>query len=119
MLTVVSAIAGLATFVCAILVVIKMFQNKQTGLGIASILLCPCLIGYILALIFGWKNKDAWNLGTVMPIFTISFIIMIICNAITVPQIMKQIQDAQQQMQQQMDQNMQEPMQPGLPGAPQ
>ena len=111
----------LVAFVCCILVIVKMFQNNQTGLGIGTIVgLFVCGIGYILALIFGWKNKEAWKLEKVMPIFTISLILGLVLYgagyAILLPKLAIQIKDLQQQqMQQQMQQDMQQPMQPGFP----
>ena len=72
-LQVVNGIAGLVGFVCFVIVVIKMFQNKQVGLGIASIVVC--FFGWLIALIVGWKNKDAWQLSKVMPIFTLAAIL--------------------------------------------
>lgn len=72
-LQVVNGIAGLVGFVCFVIVVVKMFQNKQVGLGIASIVVC--FFGWLIALIVGWKNKDAWQLSKVMPIFTLAAIL--------------------------------------------
>ncbi len=72
-LQVVNGIAGLVGFICFVIVVIKMFQNKQVGLGIASIVVC--FLGWLIALIVGWKNKDAWQLSKVMPIFTLATIL--------------------------------------------
>lgn len=72
-LQVVNGIAGLVGFVCFVIVVVKMFQNKQVGLGIASIVVC--FLGWLIALIVGWKNKDAWQLSKVMPIFTLAAIL--------------------------------------------
>ncbi len=72
-LQVVNGVAGLVGFVCFVIVVIKMFQNKQVGLGIASIVVC--FFGWLIALIVGWKNKDAWQLSKVMPIFTLAAIL--------------------------------------------
>ncbi len=109
----------LVAFVCCIIVIVKMFQNNQTGLGIGTIVgLFVCGIGYILALIFGWKNKDAWKLQTVMPIFTGAFVLGIVLYgagyALLIPKMVQQVQqqqDLQQQMQQDMQQQMQQQLQ--------
>lgn len=108
----------LVAFVCCILVIVKMFQNNQTGLGIGTIVgMFVCGIGYILALIFGWKNKEAWKLEKVMPIFTISLILGLVLYgagyAIMLPKLVNSVQ--QQMQQQQMQQDMQKQMQPGFP----
>jgi riboflavin transporter FmnP len=94
----IGGIFGLIAFVCFIIVVIKMFQNNQTGLGIGSIIgIFVCGIGYIIALIFGWKNKEAWGLQKVMPIFTGSLILCFVLYgvgyAILIPKIAAQVQE--------------------------
>jgi len=71
------AIVGLASIVCLILVIVKMIQNGQTGLGIASI--CCGLI----ALVVGWQNATAWNIKTLMTVWTILIVINIILGIIT------------------------------------
>ena len=92
----IGSIFGLIAFICFIMVVIKMFQNNQTGLGIGSIIGVFCFIGYIIALIVGWKNKDAWGLQKVMPIYTLSLILgFVLCGAgyaILAPKLLNQIQ---------------------------
>ena len=55
------AIVGIAWLVCFIMVLIKMFQQGQTGLGIACIVLVFCVgIGGLIAFIFGWINAQKW-----------------------------------------------------------
>ena len=95
----------LVAFVCCIIVIVKMFQNQQTGLGIGSIIgIFFCGIGYILTLVFGWQNKEKWGLQKVMPIYTGAFVLGLIFYgagyAILVPKIMEQQQNMQQNMQQ-------------------
>ncbi|HEV3023912.1 MAG TPA: hypothetical protein VGX76_15660 [Pirellulales bacterium] len=80
---VVGGVLGLAAFVCYIMVVVKMFQNGQTGLGITTIVtLFCCGIGYIIALVVGWQNADKWGIRNVMMIFSICFAASILCNAL-------------------------------------
>ena len=70
-LGIVSNIIGLVGLVCFVLVVVKMFQNNQTGLGIACIVgLCVCGIGGLVAFIMGWVKSGEWNLKTVMLVWT-------------------------------------------------
>jgi hypothetical protein len=68
---------SLVAFVCAIIVIVKMFQANQTGLGVGTILaLFFCgPVGYILAMVYGSQNKVAWKLESVMPIFIGSFVL--------------------------------------------
>lgn len=109
------SIFSIVAFVCAILVIVKMFQHNQTGIGVASIVgLFICGFGYILALVYGWKNKVAWKLETIMPIFTASFVLGIL---LFVPGysmlVAKMMSDVQQQM------NIQQPMPQFPPPSPQ
>jgi hypothetical protein len=41
-----------------------------------------CGIGYLLALIFGWQNRNAWSLQKVMPIFTVSLILSMVLGGV-------------------------------------
>lgn len=74
----IGSIASLTLLVCFVIVVVKMFQNKRTGLAIASIVGLPCMIGHIIAIVVGWKNKSSWGLEKVMPLFTIAFIVSVV-----------------------------------------
>jgi hypothetical protein len=77
-------IAGLVSLVCFIMVLIKMFQNGQTGLAIACIVLLFCIgIGAIIALVVGWQNADRWRIRNIMMIWTICFAVSILCNALS------------------------------------
>lgn len=72
----IGSIAGIIAFVCAVIVAVKMLQNNQTALGVITIIgFFFCGIGYLLALIFGWQNRQAWGLQKVMPILTASLIL--------------------------------------------
>ncbi len=102
----IGGVLGLVAFVCCILVIVKMFQNQLTGLGVASIVgIFVCGIGYILTLIYGWQNKAAWGLQKVMPIYTLCLVLSIVFYgvgyALFLPKVIKAAQEQQQQMQQQ------------------
>ena len=71
---IVSSVLGLVQLVCFILVVVKMFQNGQTGLGVATLITIFCGIGGLIAFIYGWIKSTEWNLKTVMLIWTVAFI---------------------------------------------
>lgn len=71
----IGGILGLVGFICWIMIVVNMFKNNQTGLGIATIVTVFCAgIGYLVALIFGWKNSTAWNIKKVMMAYTVCLI---------------------------------------------
>jgi hypothetical protein len=69
-------IAGITSLVCHILIIVKMFQTGQTGLGIACIVLTLCLgIGYLITLVVGWMNASRWGINNLMLIYTIAFVV--------------------------------------------
>jgi len=95
------SLLSFVAFICAILVVVKMFQNNQTGIGVATIIgLFVCGFGYILALVYGWQNKVAWKLETVMPVFTASFVLGILLfipgYGMLVASMVREVQQQQQ-----------------------
>ncbi len=79
--TILGGIAGIVDLVCFILVVVKMFQNGRTGMGIACIVLVLCCVGGLVAFIYGWINAKAWNITNIMTIWTISIIVNLIATA--------------------------------------
>ncbi len=97
----ISIIFGLIAFVCFVMVVVKMFQNKQTGLGIGSIIGAFCGIGYIIALVVGWMNKNAWGLQKVMPIFTVSLILSFVLYGASVVILGPQLVELQRELESQ------------------
>jgi|TARA_B100000519_G_C14216492_1_gene425225 hypothetical protein len=64
-------VLALPSLVCLIIVIVNMFQNGKTGLGIATIILTfLCGIGSLIAFIWGWMNVGgkvmiAWTILTV------------------------------------------------------
>ena len=64
-------VLALPSLVCLIIVIVNMFQNGKTGLGIATIILTLlCGIGSLIAFIWGWMNVGgkvmiAWTALTV------------------------------------------------------
>ena len=64
-------VLALPSLVCLIIVIVNMFQNGKTGLGIATIILTfLCGIGSLIAFIWGWRNVGgkvmiAWTILTV------------------------------------------------------
>jgi len=82
-LTGLSVVVGLASLACFIMVVMKMFQNEQTGMGIACIVLLFCFgIGALIALIVGWMNAEKWGIKNIMLAWTGLVVVGIILNII-------------------------------------
>jgi hypothetical protein len=96
---VLGALTGLGSLICFILIVVKMFQDKKTGAGIASIVLALCCgIGFLIALVVGWQNAHRWNIRNLMIAYTVLLVANIGINAASFP---ARLQEIQRQMQQQ------------------
>ncbi len=67
-------LVGLGSLVCAILVLIKLFQKEGVGLGILGIL---C---FLYTFIWGWINHKAQKITNIMLIWTALIIIGMILN---------------------------------------
>ena len=75
------AVAGVASLVCFVLVLIQMFQRGQTTLGVVCIVLAFCVgIGGLIAFIYGWVKSREWGLSTVMLIWTVCIVVEIVGN---------------------------------------
>ena len=88
-----TSICGLVALVCFILVVIKMFQNGQTVMGIVCIVGICCGIGSIIALVVGWMNAAKWGIQNIMYVYTGALLIYFILlgvgfatGAVVIPQ---------------------------------
>jgi hypothetical protein len=96
MLQVLQGAVGLGVLVCHIMVIVKMFQNGKSGLGIVTILTTCCGIGGLISLIYGWIKADAWNIKTLMIAFTVLWILAIVLGIVNPVQIdMSQFQQPQ------------------------
>jgi len=78
LLAAVAGLVSIASLVCFILVLIKMFQNGQTVLGIVCIIFC--LIGILVAFIMGWVNVAKWNIKNVMLVWTGCIVVNIVLS---------------------------------------
>jgi len=73
------SLAGIASLVCFILVLVAIFQHNQTGLGVACIVLLFCVgIGSLIAFIYGWVKSTEWKLKNVMLIWTGAWVVAVI-----------------------------------------
>jgi hypothetical protein len=80
---VLAAVSGIGSLVCFIMVLVKMFQQGKTGLGIACILLVfLCGIGALVAFIYGWINATEWGIKNVMLAWTACILVGILCNVV-------------------------------------
>lgn len=87
LLSALSYIAGLVALICFIMVLVKMFQHGQTGLGVACIILAFCGIGWFIVLVYGWMKADQWKIKNLMMAYTVSFLLAILLGAITGPPV--------------------------------
>ena len=79
---VLAQLCGLASLVCFILVLVKMFQNKQTVLGIVCIVTFFCCIGGLITFVFGWMNAAAWNIKNLMMAWTAIIVANLLLSAL-------------------------------------
>jgi hypothetical protein len=64
-------LVGLVFLACLILVLIRIFQEGQTALGITCIVLFFCFgIGALIAFVFGWMRAVDWGLTKLMWLWT-------------------------------------------------
>jgi hypothetical protein len=67
-------VAGLGSFVCFIIVLIKLFQTEGPLYGILG------LICGLYTLIWGWMNADKQNIKNIMLIWTGLLVLSIVLN---------------------------------------
>jgi hypothetical protein len=70
----IAGIAGLVSFVCWILVLVKMFPKEGALKGILGII-CG-----LYAFIWGWQHKDELANKNIMPAWTGAFVVGLIAN---------------------------------------
>ena len=78
MLGILAMVAGLVSFVCFIIVLIKQFQNAAVVHGIIGIVTCG-----IWTFIWGWMNAGKLNIKNIMMIWTVLLVISIILNVMS------------------------------------
>lgn len=101
MLDILQIVLSLGSLVCFVLVVVKMFQNNQTNLGIVSlVLLLCCGIGGLVAFVFGWVKSKEWNILPVMLAWTLLTVVSLVLTVIQLPAKMAEIEKMQQQQKQ-------------------
>ena len=78
-----ATILSLVSLVCLILVIIKMFQNDDTTMGVVCILTTVfCGIGYLITFVMGWLNAGKYGTSQIMLIWTGSFVGSVILQII-------------------------------------
>jgi hypothetical protein len=96
-----AGLGGLIALICHIIVIVKMFQNGQTGLGILAIVLTCCFgIGILFTLIYGWVKSTEWNIKNIMLVYTVGFVLHLAGEVMAPPDvasIRQQIEQMQQQ----------------------
>jgi hypothetical protein len=73
-----SALAGIVSLVCLIMVVVAIFQHGETTFGIVSLLLLlVCGIGGLMLFVYGWMRSSEWGLKNIMIIWSIAILVEI------------------------------------------
>jgi hypothetical protein len=78
-------LANIISLVCLVLVIIKIFQSGQTGLGIACAVLSLCGIGALITFVVGWINASKWGINNIMLAWTIAIVVGI-ASSFAMPQ---------------------------------
>jgi hypothetical protein len=92
-LAILSWLVGIGVVVCHILVIVKMFQAGQTGLGVVCIILFFCCgIGLLITLIYGWMKATDWNIKQLMIVYTILFVVDLAISGAQFNEIKAQVQ---------------------------
>jgi hypothetical protein len=74
-------ILGLIELVCFILVIMAMFQNGQTGLGVACLVgLILCGVGLLVGFVYGWIKATEWKLNNIMLVWTGCIVVHLILS---------------------------------------
>lgn len=67
----IALVLSIAWLACFIMVLVKMFKNQQTGLGVACILLTFCVgVGPLIAFFVGWAKSGEWGIKGLMGAWT-------------------------------------------------
>jgi hypothetical protein len=77
-------IAGLGELVCFILLLVQMFQRRETTMAIVCIVLVFCCgIGGLLCFIYGWIKHRDWRITNIMYVWTACVVLSIIGGALS------------------------------------
>ncbi|MBD1842521.1 hypothetical protein H6F89_03645 [Cyanobacteria bacterium FACHB-63] len=78
LLGLVTAVASIVSFICLILVLMKLFPDKGVGWGIFGII-CG-----IYTFIWGWQNVDRHNIKNIMTIWSVAIAANILIRILAV-----------------------------------
>jgi hypothetical protein len=71
-LQILSTIAGIAAFICWILILVAMFQNGRAGWAIFCIITAVlCGIGYLITFLYGWFRCSELRVTNIMLFWTL------------------------------------------------
>jgi hypothetical protein len=76
--SILAGIGGLIVLVCHIIVIVRLFQSGQTGLGILAIVLTCCGLGVLFTFIYGWVRSAEWRFKNVMIAYSVGVILEIV-----------------------------------------
>ena len=78
-------VIGLVQVACLIMVIVKMFQKGETGMGIACAVLSACTgIGAVIAFVYRWVKSSEWDLKRVMVTWTACIVLNIVLALVAV-----------------------------------
>jgi hypothetical protein len=81
--SIVVGLASLVSFICFVMVIIRMFQHGAAGVAIACIGLSLCCgLGGLIAFIYGWTKARQWNISNLMTAWTVAFAIDVVAGIV-------------------------------------
>jgi hypothetical protein len=79
---VLAVICAIGSLVCLILVIVKMFQNDETTMGIVCIVTCFCGIGGLITFVYGWMKSSEWDIKNIMLAWTGCIVLSVLLNVV-------------------------------------
>jgi hypothetical protein len=81
--TLVIGVASLVSLICFIVLIVRMFQRGATGMAVACIVLSLCCgLGGLVGFVYGWTKAREWNIGNLMTVWTVAFVIDFMAGAV-------------------------------------
>jgi hypothetical protein len=70
-LLVLRVLVGLVALACFVLVLVRIFQEGQTALGVSCVVLFFCFgVGGLITFVFGWMRAVDWGITKLMWLWT-------------------------------------------------
>ncbi len=71
-------VCGIGSVVCYVMVIIKMFSNDESTMGIVCLVTLLCGVGGLIAFVYGWMKSGTWGIQNLMLAWTGCFVVNIL-----------------------------------------